>query len=69
MASDGSSSRSRPFPTDARLPRATRSPHVSDDKYTWESSNRVLDGEVRPNIDKIVINPREVQRVIGKRHA
>ena len=30
--------------------------HVSDDKYTWESSNRVLDGEVRPNIDKIVIN-------------
>ncbi len=29
---------------------------VSDDQYTWESSNRVLDGEVRPNIGKIEIN-------------
>jgi len=35
--------------------------HVSDDKYTWESSNRVLDGEVRPNIDKI-----EIDRVKAK---
>ena len=32
--------------------------HMSDDKYTWESSNRVFDGEVRPNIDKI-----EIERV------
>ena len=30
--------------------------HVSDDQYTWESTNRVLDGEVRPNIDKIQID-------------
>lgn len=30
--------------------------HVSDDQYTWESTNRVLDGEVRPNIDKIEID-------------
>jgi uncharacterized protein (TIGR02246 family) len=29
---------------------------ISDDQYNWESSNRVLDGEVRPNIDKIEIN-------------
>jgi uncharacterized protein (TIGR02246 family) len=35
--------------------------HVSDDKYTWESTNRVLDGEVRPNIDKI-----EIERVKSK---
>jgi len=32
--------------------------HVSDDKYTWESSDRVLDGEVRPNTEKI-----EIERV------
>jgi uncharacterized protein (TIGR02246 family) len=30
--------------------------HVSDDKYTWESTNRTLDGEVRPNVEKIEIN-------------
>ncbi len=29
---------------------------ISDDRYTWESTNRVLDGEVRPNIEKIEIN-------------
>jgi uncharacterized protein (TIGR02246 family) len=28
---------------------------VSDDKYTWESTNRVLDGEARPNIGRIEI--------------
>ncbi|MDR3403235.1 MAG: SgcJ/EcaC family oxidoreductase [Chthoniobacter sp.] len=35
--------------------------HVNDDKYTWESSNRALDGAVRPNIDKI-----EIDRVKSK---
>jgi uncharacterized protein (TIGR02246 family) len=30
--------------------------HLSDDKYTWESTNRVVDGELRPSIDKIEIN-------------
>jgi uncharacterized protein (TIGR02246 family) len=29
---------------------------ISDDQYTWESTNRVLDGEVRPNIEKVEIN-------------
>jgi uncharacterized protein (TIGR02246 family) len=29
--------------------------YASDHQYTWESSNRVFDGEVRPNIDKIAI--------------
>jgi hypothetical protein len=29
---------------------------VSDDQYAWESTNRILDGEVRPNIDKIQID-------------
>jgi uncharacterized protein (TIGR02246 family) len=35
--------------------------HVSDDQYTWESANRVLDGEVRPNIEKIEINRVKTQ--------
>ena len=32
--------------------------HVNDDKYTWESTNRVVDGELRPNIERI-----EIERV------
>jgi hypothetical protein len=34
---------------------------IDDNKYTWESINRVRDGEVLPNLDKI-----EVIRDTGK---